>query len=73
MKVSYVYILKCIDKSFYTCITSNLEQRIFRHQSAYFRDCYTASRLSIELVFYCEFTAKKKPLNRAKDEASRQK
>ena len=56
MKLSYVYILKCADGSYYTGITSNLEQRLFRHNTAYYPESYTASRRPLELVFYCEFT-----------------
>ncbi|WP_281224973.1 GIY-YIG nuclease family protein [Flavobacterium aquiphilum] len=56
MKLSYVYILKCSDSSYYTGVTSDLTQRLFRHVSAYYPDCYTANRRPLELVFYCEFT-----------------
>ena len=56
MQISYVYILKCADGSYYTGVTSNLVQRIYKHDSAYFPDCYTASRRPVELVFYAEFT-----------------
>jgi len=56
MKQSYVYILKCSDKTYYTGVTSNLEQRLFRHETGYYPDCYTFKRRPLELVFYCEFT-----------------
>jgi len=56
MQQSYVYILKCSDGSYYTGVTSNLEQRIFQHETAFYPDCYTASRRPLELVFYAEFT-----------------
>ena len=56
MQISYIYILKCADDSYYTGVTSNLEQRMYQHDSAYFPDCYTASRRPVELVFYAEFT-----------------
>ena len=56
MKVSYVYILLCSDKTYYTGVTSNLDQRVFQHETAYYPDCYTANRLPVELVFYGEFT-----------------
>ena len=29
---------------------------MFQHDTAYYPDCYTASRLPVELVFYAEFT-----------------
>ena len=56
MQVSYVYILKCADNSYYTGVTSNLNQRLYQHQSAFYPDCYTVSRRPVELVFYAEFT-----------------
>ena len=56
MKQSYVYILKCSDKSYYTGVTSNLAQRIYQHQVGFYPDCYTSNKRPLELVFYCEFT-----------------
>ena len=56
MQQSYIYILKCSDDTFYTGVTSKLSQRMFQHETAYYPDCYTASRLPVELVFYAEFT-----------------
>ncbi|OAB25371.1 hypothetical protein FBFR_14795 [Flavobacterium fryxellicola] len=56
MKQSYVYILKCSDHSYYTGVTSNLESRMFKHNSGFYPDCYTFLRRPLELVFYCEFT-----------------
>ena len=56
MQISYVYILKCADDSYYTGVTSNIDQRMQQHESAFYPDCYTASRRPVELVFYAEFT-----------------
>jgi putative endonuclease len=56
MQQSYIYILKCSDNSYYTGVTSKLEQRLFQHNIAFYPDCYTASRRPLELVFYAEFT-----------------
>ena len=56
MKVSYVYILKCIDNSYYTGVTSNLEQWFERHQSGYYKSCYTYLRRPIALVFHTTFS-----------------
>jgi len=56
MKQSYVYILKCSDNTYYTGVTSNLGQRMFQHDTAFFPDCYTASRRPVQLVFLAEFT-----------------
>jgi putative endonuclease len=56
MQQSYIYILKCSDNSYYTGVTSKLEQRLFQHNTAFYPDCYTALRRPLELVFYAEFT-----------------
>jgi putative endonuclease len=56
MKIYYVYILKCIDESYYTGFTSNLENRLTQHQQGKYVNSYTYKRRPIELVFYCEFT-----------------
>lgn len=56
MKQSYVYILKCSDGTYYTGVTSNLESRMFKHETGFYPDCYTASRRPLQLAFYCEFT-----------------
>jgi len=56
MQISYVYILKYADDSYYTGVTSNLDQRMQQHESGFYPECYTASRRPVELVFYAEFT-----------------
>lgn len=56
MKKSYVYILKCSDKKYYTGITSNLEKRLFEHETGKHFNSYTYFRRPVELVFYSEFT-----------------
>lgn len=56
MKLSYVYILKCSDESYYTGVTSNLEKRLLEHNVGKFQGSYTFYRRPVELVFYCEFT-----------------
>ena len=56
MKLSFVYILKCADDSYYTGITSNLEKRITEHNIGKHRDSYTYNRRPLKLVYYAEFT-----------------
>ncbi|NJX13970.1 GIY-YIG nuclease family protein [Tamlana crocina] len=56
MKLSFVYILKCSDDSYYTGITSNLTERIFKHNSGKYKKSYTYNRRPVELVYYAEFT-----------------
>lgn len=56
MKVYYVYILKCSDKTYYTGFTSNLDKRIIEHNTGKHKDSYTFSRRPLILEFYAEFT-----------------
>jgi putative endonuclease len=56
MKIYYVYILKCIDKTYYTGITSNLTKRIQDHHLGKHQDAYTFYGRPLQLVFFCEFT-----------------
>src|SRR6476620_724662 len=55
MKHYYVYILKCSDNSYYTGVTSNLEGRLFQHETGSYPKCYTATRLPVQLVFWERF------------------
>jgi putative endonuclease len=56
MKLSYVYILKCSDGTYYTGVTSDLEKRIEEHNVGNRSTSYTFSRRPVELVFYAKFT-----------------
>jgi len=47
----YMYILKCVDGSYYTGSTWHLEQRIEEHNSGIGAN-YTSKRLPVELVYY---------------------
>ena len=55
METYFVYILKCSDNSFYTGVTSDLENRLVQHQSGFFPESYTHNRRPVQLVFYYEF------------------
>ncbi len=41
MKLSYTYILRCRDNSFYTGVTSDIIKRWTRHVDGYYENCYT--------------------------------
>ncbi len=49
-KTYWVYILKCIDGSYYTGSTSNLEKRLSEHQQGAIPG-YTHKRRPVKLVF----------------------
>jgi putative endonuclease len=54
----WLYILRCVDGSYYTGHTENLEKRVAEHQASVHPDCYTASRLPVELVFSQSFSSR---------------
>ena len=55
MKFYFVYILKCLDVSYYVGITSNLDRRVTEHNAGKYADAYTYSRRPVELVWCQEF------------------
>jgi putative endonuclease len=55
MKTYYVYIVKCLDNSYYTGMTNNLTRRIDEHNEGNNPESYTYTRRPVELVFYSEF------------------
>ncbi len=59
----YVYILKCVDGSYYTGHTDNLESRIVQHASGK-GNGYTSTRLPLELVFTADFETRADALER---------
>ncbi len=56
MKLFYVYIVECSDKSYYTGFTSNLDKRITEHNSGTYDNAYTSKRRPVTLVWYEQFT-----------------
>ncbi|MBC8757014.1 GIY-YIG nuclease family protein [Kordia sp. YSTF-M3] len=56
MKLSYVYILKCSDESYYAGVTTNLEKRFVQHQQGFYKESYTYRRRPLTIVFYASFT-----------------
>jgi predicted GIY-YIG superfamily endonuclease len=53
-----VYLLKCKDSTIYTGCTSNLDNRMKRHNKGEVK--YTSTRLPFELITYITFTDKYK-------------
>jgi len=51
MKMYYVYILECHDKTFYTGITVDLERRLAEHNGSKLGAKYTAARRPVKLVY----------------------
>ena len=77
MEDFFVYILQCSDRSYYVGHTDDIEKRISEHRLKT-HNCYTSTRLPVELVFCQQFFSrvealeaerKIKPWSRKKKEA----
>ena len=55
MKTYYVYMLRCVDGSFYVGFTSDIEKRFAEHCYGEYVTCYTYTRRPLVLVFVGEF------------------
>ena len=53
--IQTVYILRCVDESYYTGKTHDLERRLAEHHEGFYPDCYTFRRRPVTLVFFEEF------------------
>ena len=56
-KEYHVYILHCSDGTYYTGMTSNLENRMIQHNEAEFPKAYTARRRPLKLEFVATFSS----------------
>ncbi len=54
MPKGYMYILKCLDDTYYTGSTIDLQRRLKQHQQGA-GAIYTQKRLPVELVYHEEF------------------
>jgi putative endonuclease len=52
MKQYFVYILLCKDHSYYTGVTSNLENRKHEHDTGYHPNSYTSDKRPVTLVYF---------------------
>lgn len=55
IKDYFVYIVECIDGSYYTGVTSELEKRINEHNSGFYKGI-TSTRLPVKFVYSNRFT-----------------
>ena len=56
MKQAFVYILKCADGKYYTGSTTDLERRLYEHETKKYKG-YTSYRLPVKLVFTQKFNS----------------
>ncbi len=66
MKFYYVYILLCIDNSYYVGMTSALDERVRQHNSGFFPEAYTFQRRPVELKWFEKFTDASQAMDREK-------
>ncbi|MDY4970773.1 MAG: GIY-YIG nuclease family protein [Lachnospiraceae bacterium] len=60
---NYVYILSCVDGTFYTGWTTHLEERVKTHNQGKGAK-YTRSRLPVKLLYWEEYSDKGEALRR---------
>lgn len=51
----FVYIVKCIDGSYYTGMTNDIDCRIQQHNEGYNPTCYTYKRRPVVLMYWQRF------------------
>jgi len=51
MNEFYIYILECIDGSYYTGHTDDIDARISQHEQGAFVNCYTYKRRPVKVVY----------------------
>ena len=56
VKIFFVYIVECSDKSYYTGFTSNLDKRLMEHNSGFYDNAYTIKRRPVTLKWFEQFT-----------------
>ena len=58
----WVYIFRCVDGSYYTGHTDDLDTRVCQHHSGAF-PCYTVTRRPLELVWTQDFSTREEALS----------
>ena len=54
----YLYVLKCVDQTLYTGITTDLKRRVAEHNDRKLGAKYTASRRPVKLVYSKKFATR---------------
>jgi putative endonuclease len=58
----WLYVLKCVDKSYYVGHTDALEVRLAQHVNGAIANCYTATRRPVTLVYSVAFDSREEAL-----------
>ena len=51
----FLYIARCVDESYYTGVTNDLDIRLWQHNNDDDKQCYTYSRRPVRIVFTDHF------------------
>ena len=54
----WTYMVKCVDGTFYTGHSDNLQLRMAQHEQGTDVDCYTYNRRSVKLIYTQEFSTR---------------
>lgn len=63
----FVYIVECVDKSFYTGYTTDLKRRVEEHNNSTKGAKYTKGRTPVVLRYFEEYTTVNEALKREHD------
>jgi putative endonuclease len=55
VRIFYVYMVRCIDGTFYVGVTNDIARRFAEHCAGHDPTCYTATRGPLQLVYAGEF------------------
>ena len=55
-KVMSLYILRCNDGTFYTGVSTDLSGRLLKHETGYYKTCYTYTRRPVLMEYHTEFS-----------------
>ena len=58
MKVWYLYVVRCVDSTLYTGITTDVDRRIREHNASKRGAKYTRTRRPVELVWTREYKSR---------------
>jgi len=56
MERYFVYMLRCLDGTYYVGITNDVEKRVVQHQEGWDPSAYTHNRRPVALVYSAEFS-----------------
>ena len=62
----YVYIVECRDGSYYIGVTSDIDRRMWEHNTGHDPGCYTYDKSPVELKYFEHYTDVNQAISREK-------